>query len=80
MKVKAQKIQLLIEQLEELRTELLESANAYEDKIAAVCPTYHDSARNLLYYKALRTKDLRDIQKQLRNLGMSRLANSLPIL
>ncbi|MEL6657104.1 MAG: pyruvate kinase [Bacteroidota bacterium] len=76
MKVKAQKIRLLIEQLEEIRTEVLEGVNVHEDKIAAVCPTYHDSARNLLHYRALRTKDLRDIQKQLGNLGMSRLANA----
>ena len=76
MKVRPQKIDTLIERLEHLRADLLDQVAAQQDRMEGVCPTYQESARNLLYYQMLRSRDLRDVQKQLRNLGLSRLANA----
>ena len=49
---------------------------ACQDAIEQVAPVYRKSARNLVHYHALRSHDLRSIQIKLRNLGISRLANS----
>lgn len=76
MKLKPQKIALLIEQLEELQTALEDKEANSQDRINAVCDTYKESARNLLHYQAFREFDLRAVQKQLRNLSLSRLANA----
>ncbi len=76
MKLKPQKIALLIEQLEELQSTIEDKAVNSQDKIDAVCDTYKESARSLLHYQAFRQFDVRGVQKQLRNLGLSRLANA----
>ncbi|WP_422857752.1 pyruvate kinase [Flagellimonas sp. S174] len=44
--------------------------------IAGVCSQYLASAKNLLHYSAVRNYDLREIQTQLKELGLSRLANA----
>ena len=44
--------------------------------IDSVDPYYKESATNLIHYDAFRDRDLRGIQKKLRNLALSRLANS----
>lgn len=76
MKIKPQKISSLIEQLEQLRAACEEKVATSQDQIDAVCETYRESARNLLHYQAFREFDVRSVQKQLRNLSLSRLANA----
>nr|WP_298997196.1 pyruvate kinase [uncultured Allomuricauda sp.] len=44
--------------------------------LAGVCSQYLASAKNLLHYSAVRNHDLREIQTQLKELGLSRLANA----
>ncbi|MDX1940870.1 MAG: pyruvate kinase [Saprospiraceae bacterium] len=44
--------------------------------LAQVQPHYHESARNLLHYLALRTFDLRSIQEELSSLSISSLGHS----
>ncbi|MEO0900565.1 MAG: pyruvate kinase [Bacteroidota bacterium] len=59
---------------------LIEEVNAHEHKngelLAEVCPQYLESAKNLLHYSLVRTYDLREIQTDLKQLGLSRLANA----
>ncbi len=64
-----QKIQKIIDE-----AGLLEKAHEHQLKL--IHPQYIASARNLLHYKALRRHDLRYLQKNLRNFGLSRLAKA----
>ncbi len=59
---------------------IIEQAQArekdYAAQLAQVHPEFFESARNLVHYRALRTHDLRSLQKKLGNLGLSRLAKA----
>ena len=57
-----------------VRAEQLETRFASE--LACVRPEFVDSARNLIHYLALRQVDLRDLQKQLSDLGLSSLGRA----
>ena len=48
----------------------------YSDSIAKVHPEYRASARNLVHYVALRHVDIRELQEQLRYLGLSSLGRA----
>ncbi len=76
MRVKQDKVTLVIQQIDEILAILNEQEKNNEHLINATCESYRKSARNLVHYCALRTVDLRATQKRLKNLGMSRLANS----
>ncbi len=76
MKIKPDKIKELIALLDEMLADLDKKEEKYQELIDGVHPTYRKSARNLLHYIAFRNHDLRKLQKQLRNLGMSRFANA----
>ncbi|MDH4071624.1 MAG: pyruvate kinase [Gammaproteobacteria bacterium] len=49
---------------------------AYSSELAAVHPEFHDSARNLVHYLALRSEDHRDLQDNLASLGLSSLGRA----
>ncbi len=66
----------LRDKLNRIMVEAQELEQWYRKQLDKVHPNYQLSASNLLYYKALRSHDLRQMQKQLRNLGLSRLANA----
>lgn len=59
---------------------IIENANQlemqYSEKLALIHPNWKESARNLIHYRALRMTDIRDLQKQLGNMGFSRLAKA----
>ena len=61
-------------------TAITERAATVEERFAAevreVHPKYADSARNLLHYVALRQFDIRDLQDQLAELGLSSLGRA----
>ena len=57
-----------------VRAEQLESRFASE--LACVRPEFAESARNLIHYLALRQVDLRDLQRQLTDLGLSSLGRA----
>ncbi len=76
MKIDKERVIQLIDQLDQITKDLEEKEQVFDQAIEATCSEYRKSARNLIHYKAIRTIDLRPIQKALKNLGMSRLANA----
>ena len=70
---KIEKLQLAIDAILKV---IKQAESQHQDAIAQVAPAYRKSARNLVHYHALRDHDLRGVQKKLRNLGISRLANA----
>jgi pyruvate kinase len=63
----------LIRQLTDLREQLLLHEGRHGRKVAPVAPVCEGSARNLLHYLGLRQHDLRALQAQLAELGLSSL-------
>ncbi len=76
LKVKNAKIEKLIHELEEIIGSIKKAEKHHHHQLKGVCDTYEKSARNLVHYVAFRKRDLRDTQKKLKNLGLSRLANA----
>ena len=66
----------LIQQVEQL-IELSESfAQQHQAALDAVAPLQRQSAENLLHYLAIRSQDMRPLQKELGKLGISRLGRA----
>jgi pyruvate kinase len=63
-------------QLAELERGLLELEAEMSEAIEAVPKTHRDSAKNLVHYVALRQRDLRTLQAQLAQRGLSSLGRS----
>ena len=73
MKSKAKKYERMIAQIDEI----IRTIRKWEKTYAAdLDPEYKNSARNLIHYRAMRTLDIRSLQKKLGNLGLSRLAKA----
>ena len=68
-----QYIQSLIDELTELRAEMLSEEQSLEGRIADICEVHRESARNLAHYIALRRHDIRDLQERLTENGLSSL-------
>ena len=66
-------IQHLIPALENLREEALSLAQQQSKFLAHIPRSHQESARNLLHYLALRQNDIRHLQHELSELGLSRL-------
>ncbi len=71
------------EQLEHLAVQLEEVIHLIQGqdegilaKTSGVCPEYSRSAQNLMHYAAFRSLDVRGMQKSLKQLGLTRLANA----
>lgn len=73
MNIKKEKIDSLINQVLELEHSITEEEEKYKNEIEFVHEEHRNSATNLVHYLAFRSFDLRNIQKRLQNLGMSRL-------
>lgn len=71
-----QHIQNIYAQLENLEKTLLESEKKYEDLILTLHPEQQDNARNFIHYLKFRSEDIRTLQVDLHNLGLSSLASS----
>lgn len=60
--------------------QIMDAAKAYEKAHEAVLhevhPAFVESARNLLHYRAMRSRDMRDLQVELGYMGLSRLAKA----
>ncbi len=76
MKLKTERIATLLNDIETIIEALKKAERKKKPLIAQVTDTYRHSARNLIHYKALRKFDLRKIQKELEQLGLSRLARA----
>jgi pyruvate kinase len=66
----------LIPRLQKLRADALALEHEFASTIEGVEHAHRASARNLLHYLALRQSDLRDLQADLAQLGLSRLGRA----
>ena len=66
----------IISELSSIRSEMLETENHFVHKTQSLAGTHRDSARNLLYYLALRRRDIRALQGELASCGLSSLGRS----
>jgi pyruvate kinase len=66
----------LINRLKEIRQVMADSERGFEGKLRDVDPTYLQSARNLAHYIALRHRDIRGLQQELAELGLSSLGRA----
>lgn len=69
-------IRSLINQLQEIRSRILELEEQYGEVVSKLPPEQEGGARNLIRYLALRTFNLRQIQPELSNLGISSIGTS----
>lgn len=76
MKNKSSKLESMLIQLEQILEQVKQKEKEYTLQIAKVHPKYVQSARNLIHYRTLRSIDIRDLQKKLGHLGLSRLAKA----
>lgn len=67
------KIQRLISEITEVVKRLDDYEAKYSEELSRIHPKFVQSARNLIHYRALRKEDSRAIQKNLANMGLSRL-------
>ncbi|MHA7829476.1 MAG: pyruvate kinase [Flagellimonas sp.] len=76
MGITSEQLQNMIFQIDEvvdlIRRRDLDGGNLIKD----VCPVYKESAKNLLQYATFRSFDAREMQRGLKQLGLTRLANS----
>ncbi|WP_083610148.1 pyruvate kinase [Pontibacter flavimaris] len=68
--------QNLIHQLDQLHQDAVTLEEKFATTVKAVHPKFKKSARNLLHYLALRQHDIRDLQEQLAQLGLSSLGRA----
>ena len=73
---KQAKLDELIKRLSEIRLALAESESAFESRVDCIDPSYLKSARNLAHYIALRHYDIRPLQEELAELGLSSLGRA----
>ena len=76
MKIKPEKFKALIKELDSTINYINEIEASYSDKLKGIHPAFKRSARNLIHYRALRTLDIRNLQKGLGDIGLTRLARS----
>ncbi|HVY56146.1 MAG TPA: pyruvate kinase [Thermodesulfobacteriota bacterium] len=66
----------LIRQLMNIRQEMLRLSERIKGSLNDIDPSYRESAKNLLHYLAFRRHDLRGLQSELAELGLSSLGRS----
>lgn len=71
---KTEKIRAMMENIDNIIRNAFELEKQYEKELEKVHPNYQLSARNLIHYRALRSHNLKELQKGLGNIGLSRLA------
>lgn len=76
MEINKPQIEKLMEQLDWLLQEAGQLEQSFLPQIEAAHPAFRESTRNLLHYLALRHHDLRQLQEQLAELGLSSLGRS----
>jgi pyruvate kinase len=68
-----EKLTRLLKQIEIIKQNILDLRGQYEPQLTKVNPIYRQSAINLIDYLALRQFDIREMQKNLSELGLSSL-------
>lgn len=66
----------MLRQVEEIIEKAMELEEQYKEQLERVHPGFQQSARNLVYYRAMRSDDIRGLQKRLGWMGVSRLAKA----
>jgi len=66
----------LIDELQRIRENLLEAEKRFAQLIASTDPSWRESAHNLVHYLALRRFDMRELQADLAEIGVSSLGRS----
>jgi pyruvate kinase len=74
--IKSRKIDKLIADTNDILTYIYNFEEQHKQLMANVHPKFKRSVRNLLHYKALRSRDIRDLQNKLEFIGLSRLARA----
>ena len=69
-------IKNLLKQIDEFLAVIKEAEKDQADVLAKISKPYRKSACNLVHYRAFRKIDLREFQKSMRQLGLSRFANA----
>jgi pyruvate kinase len=73
---KKKKVESLLSRLDDLIKQAKEWEAKYAEPLGNVHPLYESSAINLIHYRALRSNDIRNLQKGLRNMALSRFARA----
>ena len=76
MKIKQEVVLKIIGQLDAILARMEEDEKAQIATLEAVSTYYPKSAQNLLNYISFRSFDVREIQKHLKNMGLTRFANA----
>ncbi|MFD2248340.1 pyruvate kinase [Pontibacter ruber] len=76
MKPDKKQLQELINQLDTIHEEALELEKKFAGSVHKAHPSFRKSAKNLLHYLALRHRDIRDLQDNLAQLGLSSLGRA----
>lgn len=69
-------VTVLADQVQALRAAILDAENDSQNEIAACSPANREGAVNLIHYAALRRHDLRELQGDLMDIGVSSLATT----
>ncbi len=78
MKIKPEKINALILEIETILGKINKVELDYKPLIEQVHSSFRKSAQNLIHYRALRTIDITSLQNNLGDLGLSRIARAEP--
>lgn len=76
MVAKREKILWMLEEVEKMINSAKELEKEYVNQFQQVHQKYELSAYNLVHYRSLRMVDIRELQKKLGNMGLSRLAKA----
>ena len=69
-------LQKIAAQLDQILERIAQHEKENISLLNKVCPLFSESAKNLLHYSAFRSFDAREMQKGLKRLGFTRLANA----
>ena len=76
MSVTRNQLQKMAVQIDQV-VDLIRQQDFADDVLTqSVCPIYKESAKNLMHYATFRSFDARKMQKGLKELGLTRLANA----
>ncbi|MDB5260886.1 MAG: hypothetical protein JWQ14_167, partial [Adhaeribacter sp.] len=76
MQKNKEKLRNILAQLEAIEQEARELEEKFRPQVSQVEPLFRESTVNLLHYLALRRHDIRDLQEQLAQLGLSSLGHA----
>lgn len=75
-KQNASELEAVLQELLVIREEMVANASLSQSRVEEIHPHFVDSARNLLHYLALRSRDVRPLQLRLATLGLSSLGRA----